>query len=103
MLLASLKIISIAATRNATTHCQRTDFTVVLGSVIMKKMKSWYIGPVSGATSARNESPTITLLSAENTMNEITYVSVMWNLRTRQVIRAPKIQTMIIGQMSFPH
>ena len=25
--------------------------TVVLGSVIMKKMKSWYIGPVSGAIS----------------------------------------------------
>ena len=27
-------------------------WTVVFGSVIMKKMKSWYIGPVIGAISA---------------------------------------------------
>src|SRR5213596_1624696 len=43
--------VSTAATVAATIIRPRTVLTVVLGSVIMKKMNSWYIGPVSGAIS----------------------------------------------------
>ena len=42
----------------------RTVLTVVLGSVIMKKMNSWYIGPVIGAISASSGPPTIQWRSA---------------------------------------
>jgi hypothetical protein len=42
---SSRRTISSDATANATTHCPVFERTVVLGSVIMKKMKSWYIGP----------------------------------------------------------
>ena len=38
-------------------HCPSFERTVVFGSVIMKKMKSWYIGPVIGAASAQYEWP----------------------------------------------
>jgi hypothetical protein len=37
----------------ATTICRRRPRTTVRGSVIMKKMNSWYIGPVIGAISGR--------------------------------------------------
>jgi len=44
---------SIVATPKATTICGTLPFTVVGGSVIMKNVNSWYIGPVIGAISAR--------------------------------------------------
>jgi len=50
---------SATATAAATLIRPRTVLTVVLGSVIMKKMNSWYIGPVIGAISASSGPPTI--------------------------------------------
>ncbi len=35
----------------------QTGLTLVFGSVIMKKMNSWYIGPVMGATSLSHGMP----------------------------------------------
>jgi len=43
--------VSITAMITATPICFRRPRTTVRGSVIMKKMKSWYIGPVIGAIS----------------------------------------------------
>src|SRR5438552_2804847 len=48
----------------ATTIRPRLEPTVVRGSVIIKKMKSWYIGPVIGATSASSGVPTSALRAA---------------------------------------
>jgi hypothetical protein len=42
---------SATATITATTICLPRPRTTVRGSVIMKKMNSWYIGPVIGASS----------------------------------------------------
>ncbi len=50
----------------------RTVLTVVLGSVIMKKMNSWYIGPVSGAISASGGPPVIELRTRANAMKHAT-------------------------------
>src|SRR5438094_131513 len=54
---------STSATAAATITRPRTVLTVVLGSVTMKKMNSWYIGPVSGAISATSGPPLIELRS----------------------------------------
>src|ERR1041384_7281391 len=64
--------ISTNATKNTTTHCHFFDFTVVFGSVIMKNTKSWYIGPVIGATSANHGSPVIQLRKNANAKNDAT-------------------------------
>ena len=53
-------------------HCHFLDFTVVFGSVIMKKTKSWYIGPVIGAISACHGSPVIQLRKNANAKNDAT-------------------------------
>ena len=55
---------SATATAAATMIRPRTVLTVVLGSVIMKKMNNWYIGPVIGAISASSGPPTIQWRSA---------------------------------------
>ena len=47
------RMFSMLATRKATSICPRLECTVVFGSVIIKKINSWYIGPVMGATSDR--------------------------------------------------
>ena len=46
--------------------------TVVFGSVIMKKMKSWYMGPVIGATSAGQGWPVTAARSTEKARNDAT-------------------------------
>ena len=56
----------------ATAHWPHLARTVVFGSVIMKKTKSWYIGPVTGATAARKGSPVIALRTPEKAKNEAT-------------------------------
>ena len=45
---------------------------MVFGSVIMKKMKSWYIGPVIGATAASHGVPVTALRTNENTKKAMT-------------------------------
>src|ERR1051326_2854334 len=42
-------VVSTRAINIATAICHRRSRTIVRGSVIMKKTKSWYIGPVIGA------------------------------------------------------
>ena len=64
--------VSAAATVAATIMRPRTVLTVVFGSVIMKKMKSWYIGPVSGAISASSGPPTIRLRTAASATKHAT-------------------------------
>ena len=49
------------------------------GSVIMKKMYSWYIGPVIGATSLTQGWPVRSERIVAKARNDATYVSVMWN------------------------
>jgi hypothetical protein len=49
---ASRNSISTKAITTATATAPHVEETVVFGSVIMKSAKSWYIGPVIGATSA---------------------------------------------------
>ena len=46
--------------------------TVVFGSVIMKKTKSWYIGPVIGATSASHGWPVSADRRTEKARNDAT-------------------------------
>ena len=46
-----------APPRRRRAHWPHLVRTVVFGSVIMKKTKSWYIGPVIGATAASQGSP----------------------------------------------
>src|SRR4030095_5179121 len=64
--------ISTKATMTTTTHWPPFDRTVVFGSVIMKKMKSWYIGPGIGAPAASHGVPVTALRTNENAKNAIT-------------------------------
>ena len=73
------------------------------GSVIMKKTRSWYIGPVMGATSARNASPVIQLRTPARATKAAMYVPVMWKRLTFQIVYSPMIQITIIGQRVLPH
>ena len=52
-----LVVVSTAATAKATTHCPRFDFTVVLGSVIMKKRKISTSGDVTTTRQKSRASP----------------------------------------------
>ncbi len=45
---------------------------MVFGSVTMKKMKSWYIGPVIGAAAASQEWPVSAPRTAAKARNETT-------------------------------
>src|ERR1051325_8392071 len=94
---------SASATAAATTMRSRTVLTVVLGSVTMKKMNSWYIGPVSGAISASSGPPLIELRSAASTRKQVTYVSVTCSIRTREAISSPKHQITVFVARSLPH
>src|SRR2546430_8651019 len=67
---------STSATTAATMILPRTELTVVLGSVTMKKTNSWYIGPVSGAISASSGPPVITLRTPASATKHTAYVSV---------------------------
>ena len=58
-------------------HCHFFVRTVVFGSVIMKKMKSWYIGPVIGAISDCQGLPVNQLRKKPKAMNDATYVKVI--------------------------
>ena len=49
------------ATVTTTMIWPRLELTVVFGSVTMKKMNSWYIGPVIGATVASHGLPVMAL------------------------------------------
>src|SRR5215213_348610 len=84
-------------------HCHFFDRTVVFGSVIMKKTKSWYIGPVIGEISERHGSPVIQLRKNANAKNESTYVALMWIRLARQIITEPRIHITNNGQIKFPH
>ena len=53
-------------------HCPVFDRTVVFGSVIMKKINSWYMGPVMGAISDCHGLPVIQLRRKAKAMNDAT-------------------------------
>jgi hypothetical protein len=57
---------------NATRHWPHTGRTVVFGSLTMKKMNSWYIGPVIGATLASHGVPVMAVRTNENSRKEAT-------------------------------
>src|SRR5687767_11444958 len=86
-----------------TTHCPHRDFTVVFGSVTMKNVNSWYIGPVIGATFASQGVPVTAARTSENSRNEATYVAEMCSRPTRHVITVPRIQMTAIGATTLPH
>ena len=69
----------------------------------MKKMKSWYIGPVIGATSARNGWPVTVARTKAKTMNAMTYVTVMCSRPRVWRITEPNSHTMAIGRRLLPH
>ena len=94
---------SATATAAATIIRPRTVLTVVLGSVIMKKMNNWYIGPVSGAISASSGPPTIELRTRASATKLATYVSVTWSMRTREAMSSPKHQITAFVARSLPH
>src|SRR5918993_5274538 len=81
----------------------RAERTVVFGSVTMKNVKSWYIGPVIGATFASHGVPVMALRTNENSRNDSTYAAEMWNRPTRQTITVPRIQITAIGATTLPH
>jgi hypothetical protein len=56
----------------ATTISPRFELTVVFGSVIMKKTKSWYIGPVIGAISVTKDAPVNCVRTNEKTRKAAT-------------------------------
>jgi len=94
---------STRATVAATRVRPRTVLTVVLGSVTMKKMNSWYIGPVSGAISASSGPPVIMLRTVASATKHATYESVTWSIRTRETMRRPKHQITALVARSLPH
>ena len=53
-------------------HCRVFVLTVVFGSVTMKKMKSWYIGPVIGATIDTHGFPVTALCTSDSNKNDAT-------------------------------
>src|SRR5690242_7073298 len=89
--------------RNATSIWPRLPLTVVFGSVIMKKMNNWYIGPVSGEISASHGFPVIQLRTNARARNEPTYVAQIWKRRTRHTITEPKVQITTMGHRALPH
>src|ERR1700730_8478571 len=100
---ASRSPVSTSATRNTTRHCPDFERTVVFGSVTMKKMNSWYMGPVIGATLASQGLPVRALRRIENSRNDATYVALMCRRPTRQTITVPRIQMTAIGHSVLPH
>src|SRR5262249_51650064 len=69
----------------------------------MKKMKSWYMGPVRGATSESQGWPVTAARTTENARNEATYVSVIWKRPRAWMITEPKAQTTTMGRRLLPH
>jgi hypothetical protein len=69
----------------------------------MKKMNSWYIGPVIGATFASQGLPVRALRTSENSRNDATYVALMCRRPTRQTITVPSTQMTTIGHSVLPH
>ena len=66
------KIVSSSAISSATSDCAHFARTVVFGSVIMKKMNSWYIGPVIGAISLRTGWPMMLARTTARIRNDAT-------------------------------
>src|SRR5690349_8465343 len=88
---------------NTTRHCPHVDRTAVLGSVTMKKMNSWYIGPVIGATLASHGVPVSAVRTNENSRNEATYAAEIWARPTRHTMTEPSTQITAIGATTLPH